>query len=78
MGLAADISLRGFILGIKRVEVLLEPLIGGLTGVNRTADRLWYGLHDTGTFDGLSRSPKNRGPFQRLPVMANATFERLG
>jgi hypothetical protein len=29
-------------------------------------------------FDGLSRRPKNRGPFQRVPVIARATLERLG
>jgi hypothetical protein len=26
----------------------------------------------------LSRRPKNRGPFQRVPVMAKAIFDRLG
>jgi hypothetical protein len=27
---------------------------------------------------GLSRRPKNRGPFQRVPVIAKATCDRLG
>ena len=35
-------------------------------------------LHVEDLFDGLSRRPKNRGPFQRVPVMAKATCERLG
>ena len=30
------------------------------------------------SFDDLSRRPKNRGPFQRVPVMAKAIFDRLG
>ena len=28
MRLASDIGLRGIVLGVKRVEVLLEPLVG--------------------------------------------------
>jgi hypothetical protein len=35
-------------------------------------------LHDRTSFDALSRRPKNRGPFQRVPVMARAIFDRLG
>ena len=38
MGLAFDIGLRGLVLGIERVEVLLQPLIGGDPGVDRAAD----------------------------------------
>jgi hypothetical protein len=34
-------------------------------------------LHDRAPFDGLSRNPKNLGPFQRVPVMSNAIFDRL-
>ena len=79
MGLASDIGLRGLVLGIERVEVLLEPLVGGDPGVDRAADRLGCsGLHERASLAGLSRRPKNRGPFQRVPVMANAIFERLG
>src|SRR5262249_2008806 len=37
MGLAADIGLRGAILGIERVEVLLKPLVGRDAGVDRAA-----------------------------------------
>jgi hypothetical protein len=38
------------------------------------------GTHDLASdFDvDRSRNPKNRGPFQRVPVIANATFDRLG
>ena len=79
MGLAADIGLRGIILGVERVEVLLEPLVGRDAGIDRAANRLRRsGLHDEDPFDGLSRRPKNFGPFQRVPVIAKATFDRLG
>jgi hypothetical protein len=33
MGLTADIGLRGIMLGIKRVEVLLEPMLARHAGV---------------------------------------------
>ena len=39
--LAADIGLRGIILGVERVEVLLEPLVGRHAGIDRAANRLW-------------------------------------
>ena len=34
-------------------------------------------LHGRASDDGLSRRPKNLGPFQREPVMAKATLDRL-
>ena len=40
MRLASDVGLGGIILGIERVEVLLEPLVGRDPGVDRAADRL--------------------------------------
>ena len=79
MRLAADVGLRGIVLGIERVEVLVEPLIGRDAGIDRTShdlDRL--SVQERASFDDLSRRPKNRGPFQRVPVMANAIFDRLG
>jgi hypothetical protein len=30
------------------------------------------------TSDGLLGKPKDRGPFQRIPVITKATFDRLG
>lgn len=77
--LASDIGLRGIILGIQGIEVLLKPLVGGDAGIDRTSHHLdCPGIQDRGSFDGLSRRPKNRGPFQRVPVMAKATFDKLG
>src|SRR5690242_2760251 len=40
MSLAADISLRGVVLGIERVEVLLELLVSRDPGIDRAANRL--------------------------------------
>src|SRR6266480_6825636 len=77
MGLTADIGLRGIMLGIKRVEVLLKPLVGRDAGVDGAAD--WLDrplLHGRASDAALSRSPKNLGPFQREPVTAKATLDR--
>jgi hypothetical protein len=52
---------------MEGVEVLLQPLLGRLAGVDRAApEHRFSGFHDrlpgAGTF-----SPKNRGPDQRVP-----------
>jgi hypothetical protein len=81
MGLAVNISAGGIVLSIERVEVLLQPLVGRNAGINGTANHLIVlGIHGpTSDLDlDRSRKPKNRGPFQRVPVIANATFDRLG
>ena len=72
MGLASDIGLRGVILGVEGIKVLLQPLLSRDTGIDRAANRR-FGCHAMDPFDGLSRRPKNRGPFQRVPVIAKAT-----
>ncbi len=78
MGLAANIGLRGIVLGVERVEVLLKPLVGRDAGIDRAANDLRRpGIHGADPFDRLSRNPKNLGPLQRVPVIANATFVRL-
>ena len=38
--LARDVGLGGFALGVEGVELLLEPLVGGLARVDRAADQL--------------------------------------
>ena len=40
MRLTADIGLRGIVLGVERVEVLFEPLVGRDAGIDRAANRL--------------------------------------
>jgi hypothetical protein len=78
MGLAANIGLRGIVLGIERVEVLLKPLVGRDAGIDRAAnDPRRPSIHGADPFECLSRNPKNLGPLQRVPVIANATFVRL-
>ena len=79
MRLAADVGLRGIILGIERVEVLFKPLVSRDAGIDRAANAFRRSdLHAGDLFDGLSRRPKNFGPFQRVPVIAKATFDKLG
>jgi hypothetical protein len=38
MGLTFDISRGRFVLGVQRIEILVEPLLGGDPGVDRTTD----------------------------------------
>ena len=40
MGLTFDIGRGGIVLGIQRVELLVEPMLGGDPGIDRAADRL--------------------------------------
>src|SRR6266404_453945 len=62
MGLAADIGLRGIVLGIERIEVLFEPLVIRHAGVDGAANAFWGGgRHCVRPFAGLSRNPKNLG-----------------
>ena len=39
MGLASDVGLRSIVLGVERIEVLIEPLVGRYAGVDRAANR---------------------------------------
>src|SRR3984893_15277051 len=81
MGLAFDIGGGGIVLGVQRVELLVETMVGGDPGIDRTADRFdRRSLHDrvsTAERFSLSRRPKKRGPFHLVPVIAKATLERL-
>ena len=56
----------GFMLGVERVEILVETLVRGLPRVDCTADR---GLRHHAAFPV---SPKNRGPDQWAPVISRA------
>src|SRR5258705_12075465 len=81
MGLALYVCRGRVMLGIQRVELLVEPMVGGDPGIDRAADRLdRRSLHGRASIvdrSSLSLSPKNRGPFHLVPVIAKATLERL-
>ena len=79
MHLALDISLTGLSLGVDGVEFEIKVMFGGFTSVDGAANRFrCIVFHRRTSFVGWSRSPKNFGPFQRVPVIANATCDRLG
>ena len=42
VSLAFDVGLAGFALGVERVELLLQALLGGLAGVDRAAKNLTF------------------------------------
>src|SRR5690349_20842909 len=82
MGLAFDIGTGSLVLGIQRVELLIEAVLSRDPGIDRAPDDLAgqrfsrpHGLSSPPTV--LSRRPKKRGPLQRVPVMAKAIAERL-
>jgi len=78
--LAVDESLAGFALRLQRIELLLEPLLGGFAGVDRTADPFnppCSGKHKSPHQPAPAAAeavaslikPKNRGPDQCAPVI---------
>jgi hypothetical protein len=74
--LAAHIGFGGVMLGIERVEILLQPMLGGDPGIDGAANPLGGPMaHDCPSVG--PRRPKKRGPDHRVPVMAKATAERL-
>src|SRR2546421_6864942 len=82
MGLTLYVCRGRIVLGIQRVELLIEPLVGGDPGVDGTADRFdGRRFHDwappAANRSSLSLRPKKRGPFHLVPVIAKATLERL-
>src|SRR5712672_3605173 len=81
MGLALDVGGGCLVLGVQRVELLVEPMLGRDPRIDRTADRFDGGsLHGRVSIadrSSLSRRPKKRGPFHLVPVIAKATLDRL-
>src|SRR5688572_22626614 len=87
VGLALDVGLAGFPLGVQGVEFLLESLVGRLAGIDRATDharlRRCHGAacpppvpdRMGGSGRGDPGSPKKRGPDQRTPVIARAMAE---
>ena len=68
MLLALDVGERRLALGVERVELHVEALVGRDAGVDGAADFADWRPH----FAEWFRSPKNAGPFQRVPVIARA------
>src|SRR5215208_2430205 len=75
-GPGSNVGLGRLALAVERVELLLEPVLGRDTGVDRAAQSLnrHPRHHDA---RARSRSSKKRGPFQFVPVKARATLDRL-
>src|SRR5260221_13237094 len=65
--LAADKGLAGFALRLQRVELLIQPVLGGFAGVDRAAPYRRPRRH--------AFKPKKRGPDQRVPVIRRATAD---
>src|SRR5262249_15787698 len=85
VSLAGDKGLAGLALRLQRIEFLVEPLLGGFAGVNRTTDgpapprRCRFGQ----PFASARReppprvvTPKHRGPDQGVPVIRLAITVR--
>jgi hypothetical protein len=56
MGLAADVGFRRLVLGVEGVELLVEPVLGRDTGIDRAADPLGRFGHHAG-FSARLRRP---------------------
>src|SRR5258706_4480593 len=81
MRLALDVGGIGIVTSIQRIDLLVESMFRGDAGVDGTADGPdRRSLHDrapASNRSSLSLSPKKRGPFHLVPVIAKATLERL-
>ena len=66
--LALDVGERRLPLGVQRIELHVQPLVGGDAGVDGGADFADRRFHLAEWF----RRPKNSGPFQRVPVITRA------
>jgi hypothetical protein len=67
MALAQDVGLTGFSLGVEGIEGLLESFFRGFAGIDCAANPSGHGF----------RTPKNRGPDHRVPVISRAIFDKL-
>src|SRR5262249_30090139 len=78
--LALDVGLGGGTLGVQGVEVLLQPLLAGLAGVDGTADRalVRQALSFVHGCSPFCARRKNKKPLQWQPVTALATADREG
>ncbi|YBW38421.1 hypothetical protein ACMYR2_0925 [Nitrobacter sp. TKz-YC01] len=78
MRLTSDIGLGCIILGIQRVELLIKAGVRRHPGIDRAPDNtVVVRLHVRTPLPFPARRPKKRGPFQFVPVIANAIPDRL-
>ena len=87
VGLVLDVALAGFALGVEGVELLVQPDRRGLARVDGAALHLRRRAVRSGRSSGHPFStwlvrlrrwrPQKRNPFQLVPVMSLASFERL-
>ena len=75
--LARHIGLAGLALGVEAVELHVEAFLTRLARVDRTAELQDRRRLHRARLPPDWRRPKNIGPFQRVPVIARATAERL-
>ena len=66
--LAGDVCEAGLELGVQRIELLFEALVGGLARVDRAANDPAFVGHQP----DLAFRPKNRGPDHLAPVISKA------
>jgi hypothetical protein len=83
MALAPDEGFTSLALGMQRVELLFQPLLGGFAGVDRTAQsvpalRLGVAGFAHRPASAMARGrflrPKKTGPDQCTPVISVATL----
>ena len=83
--LAGDVGVAGVTLGVDGVVLLVEPLVGGLAGVDGAAQAALqsFAHRRPPCFFGFfclagAFTPKKSGPDQRVPVISRAIMDRLG
>ena len=84
--LAGDVGMARVALGVDGVVLLVQPLVGGLAGVDGAAQAALQDVAHrrdpfflAGFFAAAGAlSPKNSGPDHRVPVISRAIIERLG
>ena len=57
-GLALDIGLAGLPLGVERIELLIQAMLGGFAGVDGAAQRLWAHPPSASSLVGTGPQPE--------------------
>lgn len=75
MNLRLDVSFGGGVLGIQRVEILVQSLFVAFAAVDCAADLLFVVVHLEPPLLAVGCKPKKRRPPQCLPVIDRAIAE---